>query len=678
NFRKPVLELTSAYQGPLQAVLDFAAQGPLKSMLAPAFGNTRGSGNTRVTVDTNIPLRPKKFRGADEIFSVDGRVRLAGNRLRFNRFKVGLSAVNGDIGFTQSGIDIDNMNARYLDQTVAIRAESEREGGEQKSTIVVDGLFHANKVLEQYGIPVAEFLEGPAKWKISLQIPHERSGKQSSGVKLVASSDMVGTSITLPTPLGKGAGSARAMSVSSRFDVAAQHRWDIRYDTLMSARVKTKPDVGMQSLSVALGSATLQDQLDTGFRIDGDVNAVSFDGWVRAVNQMIKASAGRGVPELVKPVYADIRTGQMVVGNRLLGPARIRINTDNNYINATLNNAHLRSNIRFPRKHWDETKAVRTRVAMVDQEFFKALSSPGNDGDANALDPRSLPPMEVHIAELRLKNYRFSNIGIRTQPNQSGMAITALGFANDASQLVGEGFWQLKDPQQLNPALADQQVSQLDLKFQSDNLGKALSAMGNRSAMADGRGTVSMLLSWSGAVYKPDLPTLDGKASIRFRDGRLLRVEPGVAKLMGLFALQEIPRRLSLDFRDVVKDGLDYGQIEGSFTIDGGVATTHLLQLDGPIGVIDVTGTSDLIRQTIDQKVQVLPRVSAALPIIGLLSGGATAGIGALLATPILKKLGIDFDRIGLTEYTVKGSWKEPEITQINEPLQPLESIHEQ
>lgn len=668
NFRKPVLQLSSSVQGPLQALLDFAADGPLKATLEPAFGETSSRGDTRLELATTIPLRPKRFRKPDEVFAVDGRVRLAQNYLRFDRFKVDLSSVSGDIGFTQSGIAIDAVKALYLGQPVTIRGESEQEGDDRKSTLRFDGLFHANKVLAQYGIPVADFLEGPSKWKINLQIPHRRQGEAYPGVKLVASSDMIGTSITLPTPLAKGAGSARVMSITSRFTGGSQQHWDIRYDTLMRARVKAKTGLGMQSLSIALGSAPLQDQIDTAIRIDGDVNAVSFDGWIRAINQMIGSTASAEAPQLVRPVYADIRTGQMVVGNRLLGPASVRINTDDNNINATLSNAHLRSNIRFPRKHWDDTKAVRTRIAMVDQEFFKALTSPGQNGDGGLLDPRTLPPLNVHIAELRLNAYRFKNIGLRTQPSQSGLSITALGFANDASQLVGEGYWRLKDPQQINSALPDQHVSHLDLKFQSDNLGKALADMGNSSAMADGRGVVSLLLSWSGAVYKPDLRSLDGKVSIRFRDGRLLRVEPGAAKLIGLFALQEIPRRLSLDFRDVVKDGLDYGKIDGDITIDNGVATTHLLQLDGPIGVIDVTGVSDLNQQTIDQRIQVLPRVSAALPLIGLLSGGATAGIGALLATPILKKLGIDFDRIGLTEYSLKGSWKDPVVSTLNEP----------
>lgn len=142
--------------------------------------------------------------------------------------------------------------------------------------------------------------------------------------------------------------------------------------------------------------------------------------------------------------------------------------------------------------------------------------------------------------------------------------------------------------------------------------------------------------------------------------GSIVPLEPAAGRIVGLFALQALPRRLDLDFKDVTSDGLAFKSISGDIDIEDGIANVNLVQLNGPIGVVDVTGRSDLNAREFDQRITVLPRVSAALPIIGVISGGASAGIGALVATGILKVLGIDLDRIGLRDFSLTGTWDKP------------------
>jgi uncharacterized protein YhdP len=153
---------------------------------------------------------------------------------------------------------------------------------------------------------------------------------------------------------------------------------------------------------------------------------------------------------------------------------------------------------------------------------------------------------------------------------------------------------------------------------------------------------------------------MDGDMTLALERGRIVPLEPGAARLVGLFALQAIPRRLDLDFRDVVSDGLAFQKITGDVELHHGVANTPLIQLTGPIGVVDITGESNLITHEYDQTITVLPRISAALPILGMITGGATAGIGALVAGGFLKAVGLDLDRIGLRKYQLTGSWDAP------------------
>jgi len=172
-------------------------------------------------------------------------------------------------------------------------------------------------------------------------------------------------------------------------------------------------------------------------------------------------------------------------------------------------------------------------------------------------------------------------------------------------------------------------------------------------------------LNWPGALYSPSVADLDGAVRIDLQSGSITQLEPGAGRVVGLFALQALPRRLNLDFKDLTGAGLAFKNITGSAVIENGVADIPLLQLTGPIGVVDIIGKSDLNTQQFDQKITVLPRVSAALPVIGAISGGASAGIGALVAAGILKALGVDFDRIGLRSYRLTGPWISPEFVPV-------------
>jgi len=207
------------------------------------------------------------------------------------------------------------------------------------------------------------------------------------------------------------------------------------------------------------------------------------------------------------------------------------------------------------------------------------------------------------------------------------------------------------------------------MTMQSDNFGNALTKLGFGGTLNEGEGTITSTLIWPAPAYKPSLESLVGEMDIDLKKGRILKVEPGAARLAGLFAIQTLPRRLSLDFKDLVLDGLDYETVRGTVQLANGVAHAPLVQLNGAIGVLDISGESNLVSKTYNQRITVLPRVSAALPVIGAISGGATAGLGVLFAGGFLKAIGVDFDRIGLREYTLTGNWEEPELALV--PFEP-------
>jgi uncharacterized protein YhdP len=141
-----------------------------------------------------------------------------------------------------------------------------------------------------------------------------------------------------------------------------------------------------------------------------------------------------------------------------------------------------------------------------------------------------------------------------------------------------------------------------------------------------------------------------------------------VGRLLGVLSLQALPRRISLDFRDVFSEGFAFDTVKGDVRIDSGVMHTGDFRLVGPAAAVNIAGDVDLARETQQLKVRVQPSLSsgvsagaAALFIANPLLGAAV-GAGALLAQKILNN---PFDQLFSYEYAVSGSWDDPVVTRL-------------
>jgi uncharacterized protein YhdP len=126
---------------------------------------------------------------------------------------------------------------------------------------------------------------------------------------------------------------------------------------------------------------------------------------------------------------------------------------------------------------------------------------------------------------------------------------------------------------------------------------------------------------------------------------------------LSLFSLNSLQRRLSLDFRDVVKEGFTFDKMEGHFVLMDGDAFTNDFAIKGTSVGIDIAGRTGLLTHDYDQLVTVTPEVTSTLPIAGAIAGGPVVGAAVFLAD---KLVGDQFNRLTRVQYQVTGSWDNP------------------
>jgi uncharacterized protein YhdP len=171
-------------------------------------------------------------------------------------------------------------------------------------------------------------------------------------------------------------------------------------------------------------------------------------------------------------------------------------------------------------------------------------------------------------------------------------------------------------------------------------------------------------LTWPGGPRADFLDVVDGQVQIRMEEGQLEEVEPGAGRMLGLVSFVALPRRLSLDFRDVFNKGFGYDSITGTFDIVAGNATTCDLSLEGPAANIGIVGRTDLAASEYEQAAVVTAKVGNTLPIVGAVVGGPPGAAAMLIFSQIFKK---PLEEVGRVFYEIVGPWDDPDIDSADE-----------
>jgi uncharacterized protein YhdP len=145
--------------------------------------------------------------------------------------------------------------------------------------------------------------------------------------------------------------------------------------------------------------------------------------------------------------------------------------------------------------------------------------------------------------------------------------------------------------------------------------------------------------------------------------GQFNKLEPGVGKLLGILSLQSLPRRITLDFRDIFSEGFAYDSIAGNAKITRGILDTQDLQIQGPSARIFMKGEVSVPAETQNLRVRVEPALGESVAT-GTMLVNPLVGAAAWIAQKILKD---PLGQIFAYEYAVSGSWSDPKVEKIQQ-----------
>ena len=322
--------------------------------------------------------------------------------------------------------------------------------------------------------------------------------------------------------------------------------------------------------------------------------------------------------------------------------------------------------------HAQYTPASRQQGARLYARLAKLNLPPSAVGEVESLleaPPTAMPALDIQIDELVLRGKRIGKVEIE--------AVNLESRAPRASAAARE--WQLNKFNVLVPeatlrahgrwaAASDNRPRRTEMHFRLEvqDAGALLTRLGTPGALRAGNGQLEGQVGWNGSPLAWHYPSMQGQFRVQLKRGQFLKADPGVAKLLGVLSLQGLPRRLLLDFRDVFAEGFAFDTLQGDVQIQGGIASTQNLHIEGVNAVVRMEGSADLAKETQQLKVLILPQLDAGgASVVAGLAVNPAFGLTAFLAQWLLK---IPLSKATIQEFAVDGSWIESRVTRLNNP----------
>ena len=202
----------------------------------------------------------------------------------------------------------------------------------------------------------------------------------------------------------------------------------------------------------------------------------------------------------------------------------------------------------------------------------------------------------------------------------------------------------------------------MNFKLDIADSGELLRRFGMKDVIRRGKGRMEGQVAWIGSPLTLDYPTMNGQFNVNIESGQFLKADPGIAKLLGVLSLQSLPRRLTLDFRDVFSEGFAFDFVRGDVNINQGLAATNNLQMKGVNAAVLMDGSADIARETQDLRVVVVPEINAGTASLIATAINPAIGLGTFLAQYFLRR---PLMQAATQEFHIAGSWADPKITRV-------------
>lgn len=664
----PVVEVDGRVAGPLAEMLALVRQSPIASLTQGALDATSASGPAELRLGLTLPI------AALAQTSVRGQVQLGGNDVRFIPQAPLVSGARGSVQFSENGFTLAGVQGRALGGNVTLEGGMRTSPqGEPQVRVRAEGQASAQG-LRQAGL-----------WDIVSQLASHASGSAAYGLtlgvrqgqaELLVTSDLVGMALEVPAPLGKPAQQPLALRVERRLTPEAaagrtredelhielgqlaRLAWVRALDAADNARVLRG--------AIALGQAA-QAPLAlpaSGVQAHAELDNLDIDAWQALLAPSGGSSSHANNTATLEtaqdylPSSLGLRAARLALGARTLHQVVAGASRQGRQWQLNIDAQELNGHLRYQPGQGNAPGQLHARLARLSlpkaaQEQVDALLS-------EPAQPQNLPALDIVVQDFELHDRPLGQLEIEARNRQDGSGqrqwqLVHFNLLAPEATLRSSGDWAL-------PAGGGQRRSRLDFALDIRDSGALLARFGMAGVLRQGQGRIDGQLGWAGSPLAPDWRSMNGQLHVEMQAGQFLKADPGLAKLLSVLSLQSLPRRLTLDFRDVFSEGFAFDFVRGDVKIAQGQASTNNLQMKGVNAAVLMEGSADIEQETQNLHVFIVPEINAMTASLVASAIHPVIGLSSFLAQMFLRG---PLMEAATQELRIDGTWAEPRVQRV-------------
>ena len=664
DYKAPVLEIDGKAAGDLQQALAYLQTSQLGPVIGEQFMGLTGSGPAQYDVQLTLPVisdeAVAELPAPPPPRDYTVRAILDGVTVALPALRAPAQRVQGTFELHNQEVKIAGLRGTILDGPFELSANPGRLSRDLEAAVdlTAKGRAGGAQLPAFIGLPSTITMSGATDWELQGRIEKRRSDGAWPLVFDVAS-NLGGLVIQAPKPFAKAAAETRPTRV--RLEIPGSRANDVILES-GSARARLRFAVRDDGWRLERGAARFDAQpvslpSQPGLLVTGDWPQFDLGEWLALSNKATGGATGRGGQRLMDwlgPV--DVHLDRATVFGFEFSDVVAQLRSDGELWRIAVTGPQAEGQVTVP------DDLTRGRPIVLDMKVLQLVSeepAAGTTAGAPAsagLDPRTLPAVTAQAEDFSWQSRRFGRLAATISREPRGLTFDSITTTAPAFDITAKGSWWMEQ---------DGPRTRLEAQFNSTDFAAAARALAYRDAIEAKKARITASLWWPGGPSMDVLKTMDGTLRVALQDGRLRDIEPGAGRMLGLLSVAQLPRRLSLDFRDVTEEGLAFNSVRGDFEVRAGNAYTQNLLLKGPAIDMGIVGRTGLGAEDYDQTIVVSGNPTGPLAVAGVLAAGPVIGAGVLVLSQLFK------DQLqGLTRayYHVSGPWAAPVVQRIAAP----------
>ncbi|MEC4748332.1 YhdP family protein [Methylomicrobium sp. Wu6] len=623
------LQVNGKLEGKISQALEFVQNSPLAARADALLQVATPQGNAKIDLDLQIPMR----QGGQ--YKTDVTAHFENAELRLKSPDLPVRQVRGRIKFDDKGMYGENLGADMLNHPVKVSLETV----DQQTRLNVDGRVDIGDLRAQFGMPWLDFAQGETAYQLALRLPHPE-GRLILSIR----SDLDGVQLDLPDMLAKPAKQRRSLMLA--FDLTDKNILpvELSYGDDFSAALKI--DLNKQLIEsghVLLGAGKAEQRSEPGLKLEINREKLQLEDWIKMAGAETSEHGAK-----VEIRQLNVHGDQGFWQQAELGPFNLNLQRAGTFWEGRIDSPILNGRVKLPA----DLSGLDRIDLKLDRLDVSALANikmekGGRDGVSDYF-----PLLSVTSEKTFWKEVDLGRFAMNTERIPGGLLFDRFVLQGKDQKLTLTGDWKIT---------GGNSQTQAKGRLELINGGELFDRLGISKDLTDTSGVVDFGLNWQAPPYRFALADLQGFADVDFKSGRILSIEPGFGRVLGILAMAQWLKRLQLDFSDVYQEGLTFNSIKGRFNLGNGKAVTDDLIVDAVPAKISISGQTDFVNRTVDHIVNVAPKSADAVPIAGTIMGKFAALIDKTITGT--EHEGFFFG----SQYLVKGGWGNAEIHAIHE-----------